>query len=1499
MIKKGRFCVLFLLLLMFLLPFSMQGQMIKEVARNKNDFLLDVTTILEYSSNKDFLAKGEELIGNFSGVWESGYFKDHHRDKIYDISNEMLKKSMRSYPHFYDFVSLLTSFVSRGLEDKDLELWLTELDTLGKQRSSRAMSDFLEYSMNLFENSMLFETRSRAWYFRNGGFNFEYDTALFVYFPETDLICSTGRDSMEILKTRGKYYLKGEQWIGKTGKISWRRAGFHEDTVYAELKYYAADLKTLTFSADSVIFYNKLYFDFPMMGSFEEKVLSSPPGTRASYPRFESYFKEYEVYAIFENVNFFGGIGMQGRKLLCIGNGEQAARFVFKKGGDYFAVIRSQQFEIEGPEVMSSPASFSIYFDKDSIYHPGLQMKYDSRDKLLSLMRLNRGIAQSPFFNAYHKVSMYCEALYWIMNSEELSFEAIKGLGFESRSDFESDNYYSEFEYYKLQGIDEVNPLVLVKKYSDRYSTRTVKVGAFADFISKPVEQAVSMLLMLDSKGFVVYNAEKRDALIKDRLFDYIDAHAGNIDYDVIRFNSVTKQMSNAMVELASFDMIIRGVPEIFLSDSQKVYIYPVNEEIVMKKNKDFTFSGRVKAGLFEFYARDCTFGYDTFKIDLPQIDSMSFFVRLPDTSGQKAVDHFYRVQAVVENMTGFLLIDKPGNKSGIKTYPQYPIFTSTANSFVYYDGLADLDSIYSREHFYYELDPFVLDSLDNFSTTGLKFKGYLASGGILPPLENELVVMPDKSLGVNSITDTAGLPLYEGKAMFYDTITMDNAGMHGAGRFEYLTSVTKASDIDFFPDSVISTTNSFHIEKLMGNVEYADVSIGKASQKWFPDSGLMVIDMIEEPFSVFDSTANLRGSMELSQYGLKGRGDFTFERALIESQDIVFGHHTMSADTSDFKLYADSSFTQLAFLTDDYRTDLDFDQRQGKFISTGLSSLVDMPFNQFVCYMDEIYWQMDDQMMTLQNNIAKEIPDINDKSMAELIDLNLRGSDFISTHPDQDSLRFFSTKAKFSIQKNIINAEDVKIIRVADAAIFPGDGKLNILKDAQIETLKHADIIADTALKYHHIHDANINIYSRHRYLANGSIDYADVSGEISPIFLNTINVDSLGRTYGFGYLSDTAAFKLDPAFDFVGNVKLESRQEFMRFDGYFSIDQDCFTAYSNRVLMDTLIDPDNIVIPVYDSLRGPDGEHILASLMYSPGTESFYPAFLTAQKRESDVAVMSAKGVLTHDVNKELFKVSEVSEDSLQSYLAFHSDNCVVEGLGEVDSGMDLPHIVLDLYGNAAHYIIPDSTRFDLVMGYDFFFDQNVLRRFSRSLSEANLPGTETSDPRFVNFLKQKVPPGEVDKIIKDLGTVGTIRKLPEGMNYTILLSRVKFNWNPQNSSFVSYGDIGIFSIGDEVVNRMLPGYVEIERKANGYGVVNLYFEIPEGDWYFFSYRNYIMQAISSNEGFNNEILNLSEDKRIIYSKDEEVPYEFVISSKRKMIDFKRKMEEINGIQ
>ena len=1477
-----------------------RAQMIKEFHRNKNDYIMDITAVMEYSNNRSNVKQGKDLLIAFAEYWESGYFKPQIRDEVYNVSNSMLAKAMRSYPHFYHFIAILNMSVERKLDERSLLLWLNELDSLGQHRSVTDLPDFLEYSYNLFKNKMLLETRSRAWYYRNGDFTVGFDSSIFLNFTKVDLICSTGKDSVEILNTIGKYYVHKQIWVGDEGKISWRRAGFHEDSVYAMLSHYHIDLNQLSFKADSSTFYNKKYFTFPVLGVLTEKVLSSAPGNRAAYPKFDSYTYDHVIDAFYENVNCIGGLSMEGRKLVSKGDGEDIyAKFIFEKGGEYFAVVRCSQFEVEDDEIVGAPASFSIYFENDSIYHPGLQMRYNHKTHLLSLIRLNRGTAQSPFFNAFHNVNMYAEALYWAMNSEEISFEVIRGLSPESRAGFESDKYYSAYDYYRLQGIDEINPLIVLKRYSETFGTSTVTVNTLAGFIKKPVEQAIAMLLLLESKGFVVYNSDKREAVIKPRLYDYLLAHTGDTDYDVLRFDSHTWHDNNAEVELATFDMLIKGVPEIFLSDSQQVYIYPQDNRFVMKKNKDFTFSGRVRAGLFDFFAQDCSFEYDSFRINLPQIDSMSFFVRVPDRSSEWKENKYVRVKAVVENMNGFILIDKPNNKAGLKTYPQYPIFTSIDNSFVYYDKVPGIEGIYDRENFYYELDPFTLDSLDNFSTTGLRFKGYLSTGGILPNLEDELVVQQDFSLGVNSYTDVNGLPLYGGLGRFYDTVRMDNSGLHGEGRLEYLTSMTETSDMMLYPDSVVSTTRSFNVNKLLSDVEYADVSAGVTKQYWYPDSNLMVINMIQDPFRMFDNTSSMRGSLFLTPGGLTGTGDFTFERAVIESEDFVFGHHSMSAESSDFRLYTDTTFSDLAFLTYNYRADLDFDQRNGKFISASGTSLVNMPFNQFICYMDEINWEMDEQTMKLRNNILEEHPEINNLSKTELIDSRLEGSDFISTRPDQDSLRFFSTSASYDLNTNVIDAEDVKIIRVADAAIFPGDGRLTILKNADIETLHKAEIITDTANKYHSVYNANVDIFSRHKYAADGTIDYYNVFQEVSPVFLDSIGVDVTGRTFALGYLDSLSGFHLNPWYAFNGGVHLRSADQFLRFSGGFAIEQDCYEPPLFMTAMDTLVDPRNIIIPVPDSILSPQGDPLYASLMFSPDDGNFYPAFFSSRKQATDMPVFSGKGYLQYLRDEETFRVSDTALVPGEPYLSFHSRQCLLEGTGTIDLDISLPYITFDMYGQGMHYMIPDSTKFNVVLGLSFFFDPAILGRFSRDLNSANLPGAVANTTLFNEFLRQRMEKSDAERLLSELNNYGYVRRMPASIKYTMLFNAVKFAWNKDASAMLSYGGISIFSVGEEIVNKVVPGYIEVERPYDGRGEFTMYFSLPNGEWYYFNYRNYIMQTLSSNEGYNNEILNLNFERRITVDKEEKTGYEYVISSQRKVVDFKRRLEEVYGVR
>lgn len=180
-----------------------------------------------------------------------------------------------------------------------------------------------------------------------------------------------------------------------------------------------------------------------------------------------------------------------------------------------------------------------------------------------------------------------------------------------------------------------------------------------------------------------------------------------------------------------------------------------------MKRNRNFQFDGVVQAGLFTYYGRNFFFSYDEFKVNLKDVDSISMKVITSYDNYGKPV--YSPVNNVIEGVTGDVLIDKPDNKSGVKNFPEYPIFNSIGNSYVYYDDQKIFHGVYKRKRdFYFKIDPYTLDSLDNFAKEGMQFNGTFYSANIIPVIPEKLVLQEDFSLGFKQTSPPEGYPLHE-----------------------------------------------------------------------------------------------------------------------------------------------------------------------------------------------------------------------------------------------------------------------------------------------------------------------------------------------------------------------------------------------------------------------------------------------------------------------------------------------------------------------------------------------------------------------------------------------------------------------------------------------------------------------------------------------------------------------------------------------------------------
>ncbi|MES1181413.1 MAG: hypothetical protein ABUL44_01330, partial [Flavobacterium sp.] len=275
-----------------------------------------------------------------------------------------------------------------------------------------------------------------------------------------------------------------------------------------------------------------------------------------------------------------------------------------------------------------------------------------------------------------------------------------------------------------------------------------------------------------------------------DKCDTYIAARAGKKDYDNIIFQSdVQPGTANAKLNLLNYDLTLFGVKEVGLSDSQNVTVFPAKDMVVLKKDRNFTFEGSVMAGRFDYYGKLFSFDYSTFTMNLNNVDSVRIWVDSPqrDPNDPKGGFVQIKVKSVIENLNGKLEIDHPSNKSGVwsKKYPQYPIFTSAKPSFVYYDKPGIQKGVYNRDKFYFKVDPFKIDSLDNFGNDALKFAGVFQSSGIFPEIRDTLRLMPDYSLGFVRQAPPGGYPLYGGKAKFTNTMRLSNQGLRGNGQID------------------------------------------------------------------------------------------------------------------------------------------------------------------------------------------------------------------------------------------------------------------------------------------------------------------------------------------------------------------------------------------------------------------------------------------------------------------------------------------------------------------------------------------------------------------------------------------------------------------------------------------------------------------------------------------------------------------------------------------
>jgi hypothetical protein len=1479
---------------LMVLPMFSWSQKSNRFSGDSTKFIGELNTIFfNLSDNeKKIIAPYME---EFVQKWNTEIFSPSRKKAIYFICNEMARRKVRPYPDFFNYINVLNVFVNSNQPDRYFHPWSDILKKLIEEKNLRAFTAFLDFSTHLFAENLVYKSSSAKWKLKMPDFRFEYDTVPRMTFLKSDLVCYANDDSLLIYQTKGIYYPLSNIWVGTGGRVDWRRAGHDPDKVYADLVEYRVQMRFARFTADSVSFVYKKYFNSPVMGRYTDKVLADVTEEKASYPRFYSNDKMIGIPGVFKNIDYLGGFALEGSRILGSGDKAYDARLFFKRDGKDFLVARSKTFVIRPDRINAATASVTIYYEGDSIFHPGLQLKYLDEHRELSFTKDERVATISPWYDSYHQIEIYTEALYWNVGDPTINFEMMKGPGKESKCVFESSNYYSLHRYEKLQGIDEQNPLNIIKKYLDRKKTKLLTLEELTVYMSKPMEQVEALLLRLANRGFLVYDFDDKTATIKDKLFDYVNARNGKSDYDVIFFNSDVTGKSNGVLRLDSFNLRIQGVNSVMLSDSQQVIIYPKSETVVLQKGLNFVFDGKIEAGLFDFWGDSCAFIYDRFRIDLPHVDSMMFYVTGKTWDPKTGKFPLVRVKTALTNLSGELLIDDPQGKSGLKALPQYPIFTNRDNAYVYWNKNTTQKGVYKKDRFFFEVDPFTINSLDVVSTDSLDFAGDLTSAGIFPKITEPLKVRPDYSLGMEKSTGDSGYQTYGGKGIFTSKIDLSDRGLRGDGTLQYLNSTSVSPDFVFLPDSMNAIARSFVATEQVGETEYPSVVADSVSEFWLPYKDSLIIGTLKKDMTMYNSQSTFAGKLALTPRALTGNGTVKIKDAEMDSKGFSFKSHSFDALIANFRIKS-YDLADLTISTKNYQTHFDFDQRKGEFKSNVGISKVEFPLNKYVCSMDRFDWLIDSDEILLSNEQSLK-NSVDTLSYTQLIDVAYTGSEFISVHPLQDSLKFFAEKARYNLRTNVINAENVKIIKVADAAVYPDSGKVRIFKDAQMEVLKNAGIIANTKTRYHDFYNAQVSIASRKNYTGNGNYNYKDRAGELEQITFSRIRVDTSGQTVAEGEISDSAKFNLSPEFAFKGAVKLTASSKNLFFDGGFRPVTDCFHEKAEWVKFEAPVDPQRVQLPVTTPLRNTQHETVNLGLMFYNTEGRLNPTFFERKNSFSDTMMVTSSGFAEYNLAASEFRIA--SREKLANrqepgpFISLNTTNCMLHGEGKINLSMNPGNMKLETYGSVDYFVIPDSLRAHVAIGLDFPFSPDATAKLSAILNSVNLTGINLATTPYNRAMEYLMDKKEADRLKGEIELVGKYKKFPEQLDRTLFLADVKFKFDTVSKSYVSYGQIGIANVGKNQVARYVNGIIEFTKKRNG-DDFTIYLELTKNDWFFFNYRNNLMQVLSSDIDFNDIIIKDAQSKNEISRlKKLAKGYRYSVSTERKKRDFLRKFE------
>ncbi len=1166
------------------------------------------------------------------------------------------------------------------------------------------------------------------------------------------------------------------------------------------------------------------------------------------------------------------------------------AQLTIFRNGEPAMNLRANEFVLDLERLVSKRTEVSLYLSKiDSITHPSVDVIYDVDSAEVTLMKDPKDkLSHQAWLSPYHNFFLYFDAIKWKQSTSIIEFTAIIDKENQS-SAIESKDFYKLQRWNQFKGVLPFNPIGAIYRYSQLHEGEPIFPESITEEykLADVIDALKFALVDVEGSGFIQYNRQTGQITPLPKLFDWAKAARGRKDYDAIQIISAVKSGNNAELDLNTMEISMKGVAFFPLSDSQFVRVLPNHSNVTVKKNRDLQFDGTVAAGKLNFYGRitpdttdmtgipgKFTFQYENYKVLVDSLDSLRFIlVRNPEPGyGYSPLQRALRA-TTIEGVTGAIYINKPTNKNGLEAHPEYPVFDSYTKSFIYWYKPGVRDGVYTKDKLYFSIDPFVLDSLEDFKESALSFEGEFYSSEIFPKIRQKLAVMEDFTLGMKDITppDT-GYAAYDNKGRFIGEIRLDGGGLSSKGQMNFLHTVAKSDSFQMFFDSVNAVTNQFSMPGGMHDGAYfPELQANAVKYKWLTKKDEIELETLEkgEPIVMFGGEGTFEGKLRITKEGLRGSGKVKLGNVTVESDDIVFGEKDFMANKGVFTVTDPNKPDKRLFIAKDSKVSYDVTKHHSSFVSEEVGKAN-------VAFPEQKY----------RSSLGKGEYDrtTNDVKL-ESLSIKPKDNFFYTYDPLQDSLAYMANQAHFNFDEQRIEIKGVPYIYVADAKITPDSGLVEVKRNGYMQKLENADVDANQETNYHHMYDATVEITHSKRYTGKSKYDYPKVMEKEQFINMTSMSVKGDTMTIAKGEIPEEQKFYLTDRIFFKGVTGLEAKSKYMRFTGQVKIDSENPFFADKWFDYNEIVNPDSVFVPIDKTQLG----KFVVGLHYIKRNRVYYSTFLGLKKNVDDVDVALSEGGLTFDRATDEFRIGPKKKLTGVEYRGTTSSLDDKKNIITTVGRLKLPYnfvrgtIEMELAGKWRDEIDKKEITSDLIGNFNFSCISKdawtKLADKARVVTAINNT-IDWSDQTFREGLAEFLDPKDtpVDKNMREF-----IAQVEKSLTYndikpakiipgSLLLSGIQFRFDREFKSLWYSGEIGILGINQEPINKLTTSNSKIEYakgKSTPSGVTNpdtlrIYLEFDELNWVYFELSGDALYTVSSDIDGYNAVLRTEKEKR-----------------------------------